>query len=197
MYILIYLYVCVYKTRRATPNPPTNIVDFRGFDSSIILIQRGGIRPRVSVKKKHSAGENDRWKDRLSERQIRGWRAVSTAGLHGQGSHKRCCFRDTAVKGIMDFYFKAEVQQTYERQESFQRHCGLLFQRCSQKETMTDKRACIAIADSYFNVEMEKSTVLCQRRNKNQQCLRKLGTASRAGADWLGWRSQDYAQSPY
>ena len=26
-----------------TPNPPTNIVDFRGFDSSIILIIRGGI----------------------------------------------------------------------------------------------------------------------------------------------------------
>ena len=25
------------------PNPPTNIVEFRGFDSSIILIQRGGI----------------------------------------------------------------------------------------------------------------------------------------------------------
>ena len=26
-----------------TPNLPTNIVDFKGFDSSIILIQRGGI----------------------------------------------------------------------------------------------------------------------------------------------------------
>ena len=26
-----------------TANPPTNIVDFRGFDSSIILIWRGGI----------------------------------------------------------------------------------------------------------------------------------------------------------
>ena len=26
-----------------TPNLPTNIVDSRGFDSSIILIQRGGI----------------------------------------------------------------------------------------------------------------------------------------------------------
>ena len=31
-----------YKNGR-TPNLPTNIVDFRGFDSSIILIQRGGI----------------------------------------------------------------------------------------------------------------------------------------------------------
>ena len=26
-----------------TPGSPTNIVDFRGFDSSIILIYRGGI----------------------------------------------------------------------------------------------------------------------------------------------------------
>ena len=42
----------------------------------------------VSVKK-HSSGEKDRWEDRLSEHQIRGWRAVSTAGLHDQGSHKR------------------------------------------------------------------------------------------------------------
>ena len=29
--------------RLTTPNPPTNNVDFRGFDSSIILIYRGGI----------------------------------------------------------------------------------------------------------------------------------------------------------
>ena len=28
---------------RNTPNLPTNIVDFRGFDSSIILIDRGGM----------------------------------------------------------------------------------------------------------------------------------------------------------
>ena len=32
------------KDRRwNTPNPPTSIVDFRGFDSSIILNLRGGI----------------------------------------------------------------------------------------------------------------------------------------------------------
>ena len=29
--------------RPATPNPPTNIVDFSGFDSSIMLIYRGRI----------------------------------------------------------------------------------------------------------------------------------------------------------
>ena len=32
-----------WGSRVSTPNLPTNIVDFRGFDSSIILIQRGGI----------------------------------------------------------------------------------------------------------------------------------------------------------
>ena len=34
----IYIYIYMY---RPTPNPPTNIVDFRGFDSSTILILRG------------------------------------------------------------------------------------------------------------------------------------------------------------
>ena len=28
---------------QATANPPTNMVDFRGFDSSVILLRRGGI----------------------------------------------------------------------------------------------------------------------------------------------------------
>ena len=50
--------------------------------------------------RKHSSGEENRWKDRLSERQIRGWRAVSAAGLHGQGSCKRnvVLFTDTGVR---------------------------------------------------------------------------------------------------
>ena len=34
----------------------------------------------------------------LSEHQIRGWRAVSAAGFHGQGSHKRnVIFTDTGI----------------------------------------------------------------------------------------------------
>ena len=37
------LYLSVAKHIRSTPNLPTNIVDFSGFDSSIILIFRGGI----------------------------------------------------------------------------------------------------------------------------------------------------------
>ena len=32
-----------YATQWNMPNPPTAIVDLRGFDSSIILIERGGI----------------------------------------------------------------------------------------------------------------------------------------------------------
>ena len=32
-----------------TPNLPTNIVDFRGFDSSIILNLRGGIRRPIGI----------------------------------------------------------------------------------------------------------------------------------------------------
>ena len=35
--------ICSGKLCETTPNLPTKIVDFRGFDSSIILIQRGGI----------------------------------------------------------------------------------------------------------------------------------------------------------
>ena len=54
VYIYIYIHTYVYtythrapKLRREkmalTPNLPTNIVDFRGFDSNLILILRGGI----------------------------------------------------------------------------------------------------------------------------------------------------------
>ena len=38
----------------------------------------------VSVKK-HSSGEKWPWEDKLSERQISGWNAVSAAGLRGRG----------------------------------------------------------------------------------------------------------------
>ena len=39
--------------------------------------------------KEHSSGEEDPWADKLSGHQIRGWRAVSVARWHGQGSLKR------------------------------------------------------------------------------------------------------------
>ena len=39
--IITISYIAMITT--ATPNIPTNIVDFGGFDSSIILIARGGI----------------------------------------------------------------------------------------------------------------------------------------------------------
>ena len=35
--------ICVYKdSNTATPSPPTKSLDFRGFDSSRLLILRGG-----------------------------------------------------------------------------------------------------------------------------------------------------------
>ena len=36
-----------------------------------------------------SSGESYMWEDKLSECQIRGWNAVSAAGLHGEGLRKR------------------------------------------------------------------------------------------------------------
>ena len=41
--ILITLIICYNTNGIITANLPTNIVDFRGFDSSIILILRGGM----------------------------------------------------------------------------------------------------------------------------------------------------------
>ena len=44
MYTYIYIYIYTHpvntadRASRATANPPANIVDFRGLDSSIILI---------------------------------------------------------------------------------------------------------------------------------------------------------------
>ena len=42
IYIYIYIYVYIY-TCRATANLRTQILDFRGFDSTGVLILRGGI----------------------------------------------------------------------------------------------------------------------------------------------------------
>ena len=41
---------------------------------------------------KHFSGEEDVWEDKLSEHLIRGWRAISAAGLQGKGSYKRNVF---------------------------------------------------------------------------------------------------------
>ena len=46
MYIYIYIYIkySIYRLKgHYTANLPTNIVDFRGVDSKIILSERGGI----------------------------------------------------------------------------------------------------------------------------------------------------------
>ena len=41
--IVVVVVVVVAEAAGCTPNLPTNIVDFGGFDSSIIFISRGGI----------------------------------------------------------------------------------------------------------------------------------------------------------
>ena len=52
----------------------------------------------VSVKRKLSSGEEDPWEDDLSEHQIRGRRAVSAAGLQGEGLPERNLFvTDTGI----------------------------------------------------------------------------------------------------
>ena len=43
MYICVYIYIYIYTYIYISPNHPANIVDFGGFDSSIILNLRGGI----------------------------------------------------------------------------------------------------------------------------------------------------------
>ena len=45
----------------------------------------------------HSSGEENMWEDKLSEYQIRGWRAVFPIGSHGEASHKRSVFSETPV----------------------------------------------------------------------------------------------------
>ena len=45
----------------------------------------------VSVNK-HSSGEEDPRENQLAKHQIRGWRAVSAAGLQGKGCHKRSVY---------------------------------------------------------------------------------------------------------
>ena len=47
--------------------------------------------------KKHSSGEEDPGKSKPSEHQTREWRAVSAAGLNGQGAHEIFRFTDTGV----------------------------------------------------------------------------------------------------
>ena len=96
IYIYIYIYIYISNLRCSTGLGAPNIAAV-----SVLKIPNpediGRTEPKLD-----SAGVCEKQKvlqrkhgreDRLSEHQIRGWIAVSTAGLHGQGSHKRsCCF---------------------------------------------------------------------------------------------------------
>ena len=52
---------------------------------------------RTCVCEKHSSKETYRLEDKLSERQIRGWRALSAERSPGKGSNKRIVFSQTPV----------------------------------------------------------------------------------------------------
>ena len=52
------------------------------------MLEGLGIQP-VSVKET-LLRRRDGWEDKLAEHQIRGWRVVSAARLHGKGSSKIC-----------------------------------------------------------------------------------------------------------
>ena len=63
---------------RATPNLPTNIVGFRGFDSSVILILRGGIPMPI--------GSPRDFPESLTQAMLVGTMLVGRLGVHSQNS---------------------------------------------------------------------------------------------------------------
>ena len=85
-YTHIHMYICIYTCLfgHALPVPRLPRVAL----TAVVCDKR---------KKENSSGEEDVWKHFLSEHQIRGWRAVSAAGLQGNGSHERSVFSQTPV----------------------------------------------------------------------------------------------------
>ena len=92
--------------------------------------------------KKHSSGK-DPLEDRLSEHQIRGWRAVVPIKSYGQGSGKRSyvLFTDTGSIALLWHRVSCSTRE-------LANYCGLLYQRWSNPpESLRN------IADGYFKVE--------------------------------------------
>ena len=81
-HMLRYLHVTVYVSC---------LTSYKPFESYITC------HTGVCGENEHSSGEKHTWEDKLSECQIRGWRAVSAAGLHGKGSPQRNVFSQTLV----------------------------------------------------------------------------------------------------
>ena len=90
-------------SQSAVPSPPLRSRNWAGFPGitrwlRVIRVEDWFLKPvevagvvegviPVSVKK-HSSGESYIWEYRLSEHQIRAWRAVSATGSQGKGLHK-------------------------------------------------------------------------------------------------------------
>ena len=66
-------------------------------------------------KETKTSREEERWEDKLSGYQIRGWRAVSVAGLQGEGSPKMRVRSQTLVIMIIFTSFIIFVRDTLSR----------------------------------------------------------------------------------
>ena len=78
MYVCMYVYIYIYiynTNNTTTANPPTNIVGFRGLDSSIILIIRGGILTSIGD-----------FPESLSQAMLVGTMLVGRLGMRRQGT---------------------------------------------------------------------------------------------------------------
>ena len=97
VYICVYIYIYSLDSRSGfvsrSPFSSREIIQDFTAQWSWPNLQKQVVLP-VSVKK-HFSGEEDPWENQLEKHQIRGWTAVSAAGLQGQGSHKRSDFSDT------------------------------------------------------------------------------------------------------
>ena len=95
--------VCYIESRVYTPNLPTNIVDFKGFDSSIILIWRGGI-PRPIGNSPES----------LSQAMLVGIMLVGRLGFPSLRNHPGCDQPVCEIRGKI----------SHARKRHLRNHCG-------------------------------------------------------------------------
>ena len=101
-------------------DPHRDLLVQKGFSQAQIYMQKdwvyGFIKSEISNRtvstdstncycyrclQKDNSGEENMWEDKLWEHQIRGWRAISAAGLQGKGSHTWIVLRaDTEITTV-------------------------------------------------------------------------------------------------
>ena len=85
----VYIYIYIYTT--------SSVIPYRMCCSYHAMTYHDTLQLLPVSAKKHSSGKEDPWKDKPSECQIRGWRAVSASGLQGKGSPERSVCSQTPV----------------------------------------------------------------------------------------------------